>query len=57
MNLNVNQINSGLIKEENFTTALCKNNYILMSTRHNKGKSIVKWQLMIVNLILVISIS
>ena len=59
MNLTVNQINYGLIKEENFT--LNKNNFLAYFT-HNEGKSVIserlksikKWQLMIANLILVI---
>ena len=72
MNLNTNQINYGLIKEENFPNnhmqKLLDNNDILMCSTYNKGKSVVaerfiktmkvkiykKWQLIIVNLILVI---
>ena len=47
MNLNVNYINYGLIKEKNFTIALCKNGQIIMvfqCTQHityNEGKSVV----------------
>ena len=61
MNLTVNQINYGLIKEENFTINLNNNNFLAYFT-HNEGKSVIserlksikKWQLMIANLILVI---
>ena len=45
MNLTVNPINYGLIKEENFRTNLCKNilddNNILMYSTHNEGKSVI----------------
>ena len=45
MNLTVNPINYGLIKEENFRTNLCKNildyNNILMYLTHNEGKSVI----------------
>ena len=45
MNLNIKQINYRLIKEKNFTVALCKNdqidNDILIYSTHNKGKSVV----------------
>ena len=45
MNLNVNQINYGLIKEKNFITILCKkwldDNDILIYSTHNEGKSVV----------------
>ena len=61
MNLTVNQINYGLIKEKNFTINLNNNNFLVYFT-HNEGKSVIserlksikKWQLMIANLILVI---
>ena len=45
MNLNVNQINYGLIKENNFITILCKkwldDNDIFIYSTHNEGKSVV----------------
>ena len=45
MNLAVNPINYGLIKEENIRTNLCKNildyNNILMYLTHNEGKSVI----------------
>ena len=45
MNLTVNPINYGLIKEENFRANLCKNildyNNILMYSTHNEGKSVI----------------
>ena len=42
MNLNVNQVNNGLIQVENFTIILCKNdNDILVYLTCNEGKSIV----------------
>ena len=64
MNLIVNQINYGLVMEENFTINLCKDG-ILMYCTHNEGKSVIperfmktlkakiyrKWQLMVANLI------
>ena len=42
MNLVVNQINYGLIKEENFIINLCKNGdiiYTLMYSTHNEGRT------------------
>ena len=45
MNLIVNQINNGLIKEENFTKKLLQewlhNNDILMYSTHNEGKAVI----------------
>ena len=45
MKLNANQINYGLIKEENFAIVPWKNwldnNNILMYSTHNEGKSVV----------------
>ena len=45
MNLIVNQINYGLIKDENFTINLCKfiilYYNILMYLTHNEGKSVI----------------
>ena len=53
----VNQINHGLIKEENFTINLCN---VLMDSTHNGDESVITerclktWQLIIANLVLVI---
>ena len=70
--LNVNQINDGLIKEENLTiTRWFDDNDSLMYFSHNERKSVVtdrfirtlkskiyiKWQLMIANVILDVWIS
>ena len=70
--LNVNQINDGLIKEENLTiTRWFDDNDSLMYFNHNERKSVVtdtfirtlkskiyiKWQLMIANVILDVWIS
>ena len=43
VNLIVNQINNGLMKEENVIINLCKNgnNDILMYSIHNEGKSVI----------------
>ena len=44
MNLIVNQINYGLIKENNFAINLFKNDYtiiILMYSIHNEGKPVI----------------
>ena len=41
MNLIVNQINYGLIKEENFTINVCKNNDILIYSTHDEGKLVI----------------
>ena len=40
MDLIVNQINYGLIKEDNFTINLCKSD-ILMYSAHNVGKLVI----------------
>ena len=60
MNLIVNQINYGLIEEDNkLMQEWLYNNNILIYSAHNEGKSVIaqrlksikKWQLMITNLI------
>ena len=44
MNLTVNQINYGLIKDENFTINLYNNNFLVYFT-HNEGKSVISERL------------
>ena len=44
MNLTVNQINYGLIKEKNFTINLNNNNFLVYFT-HNEGKSVISERL------------